>query len=90
MLYGQSSGPVTAIDPAELADAGSLFFTRPHLAHHIAVREELDQRSQDIFSWYLQGGVSLNIDKVYPLSEVADAHRRLEDRSRTGKLLLIP
>jgi len=90
VLYGQSSGPVTTIDPAELADAGSLFFTRPHLAHHIASREELDKRSQDIFSWYLQGKVSLNIDKVYPLSDVAEAHRRLEDRSRSGKLLLIP
>ncbi|MBI3043221.1 MAG: quinone oxidoreductase [Betaproteobacteria bacterium] len=90
VLYGQSSGPVTAINPAELADAGSLFFTRPHLAHHIASQEELDQRSQDIFSWYLQREVSLNVDKVYPLSEVEEAHRRLEDRSRAGKILLIP
>lgn len=90
VLYGQTSGPVTAINPAELADAGSLFFTRPHLAHHIASQEELDQRSRDIFSWYLQGEVSLNVDKVYPLSQVAEAHRRLEDRRRTGKILLIP
>jgi NADPH:quinone reductase len=90
VLYGQSSGPVTAINPTELADAGSLFFTRPHLAHHIASQEELDRRSQDIFSWYLQGELSLNVDKLYPLSEVVEAHRRLEDRSRAGKILLIP
>lgn len=90
VLYGQSSGPVTAINPTELADRGSLFFTRPHLAHHIASREELDQRSHDIFSWYLKGEVSLNVDKVYPLSEVAEAHRRLEDKSTAGKILLIP
>lgn len=90
VLYGQSSGSVGAINPAELADAGSLFFTRPHLAHHIASQQELYQRSQDIFSWYLQGELSLNVDKVYPLSEVAEAHRRLEDRSSAGKILLIP
>ena len=89
VLYGQSSGAVTAIDPAELADAGSLFFTRPHLAHHIASQEELKQRSHDIFSWFLRGEVSVNVDRVYPLSEVAEAHRRLEDRASAGKLLLV-
>lgn len=90
ILYGQSSGPVTAIDPAELADHGSLFFTRPHLLDHIDSPEELAQRSRDIFSWCLQGGVTVTVDKVYPLSAVADAHRRLEDRSRSGKILLVP
>ncbi len=90
VLYGQSSGAVSAIDPAQLADAGSLFFTRPHLAHHIATQEELNLRSRDIFSWYLRGEVSLRIDKVYPLSQAAQAHRRLEDRSSFGKILLIP
>ena len=90
VLYGQSSGAVTALDPAQLADAGSLFFTRPHLAHHIATQEELTLRSRDIFSWYLRGEVSLRIDKVYPLSQAAQAHRRLEDRSSFGKILLIP
>lgn len=90
VLYGQSSGPVTAINPGELADAGSLFFTRPHLAHHIGSREELEQRSRELFSWYLQGHLLLNIDKVFPLSEAAAAHVRLEDRRRAGKILLIP
>jgi NADPH2:quinone reductase len=90
ILYGQSSGPVKAIDPAELADQGSLFFTRPHLLDHIDSPEELDRRSRDIFSWCLRGDVTVNVDKVYPLSAAAEAHRRLEDRSRSGKILLMP
>ncbi len=90
VLYGAISGPVPTIIPMELADAGSLFFTRPHLAHHIATQEELNQRSQDIFSWFLQGEISLNLDKVYPLSDVAEAHRRLDDKSNTGKMILVP
>lgn len=90
VLYGQSSGPVTAINPSELADAGSLFFTRPHLAHYTATQDELNQRSQDIFSWYLRGEISLNVDKTYRLSEAVEAHHRLGDRSNAGKLLLIP
>ena len=90
VLYGQSSGEVTAISPAQLADAGSLFFTRPHLAHHIATPQELAQRSEDVFSAYLRGELLLNIGEVFPLSEAAAAHRRLEDRARFGKILLIP
>ncbi len=90
VLYGQSSGEVTSINPAALADAGSLFFTRPHLAHHIATPEELSRRSQDIFSWYLKGEISLNIGQTYALADAAQAHRRLEDRSSFGKILLIP
>jgi NADPH2:quinone reductase len=90
VLYGQSSGPVKAIDPAELADRGSLFFTRPHLLDHISSPEELERRSQDIFTWCLQGEISVKIDKVYKLSDVAEAHRQLEDRSQSGKILLIP
>jgi NADPH2:quinone reductase len=90
ILYGQTSGPVTAVDPAELADQGSVYFTRPHLLDHVATPEELDRRSQDIFSWCLQGDITVNVDKIYPLSAVADAHRQLEDRSRSGKMLLVP
>jgi NADPH:quinone reductase len=90
ILYGQSSGPVKSIDPAELADQGSVYFTRPHLLDHIDTPEELDRRSREIFSWYLQGDVKVNVDKIYPLSAAADAHRRLEDRSRSGKILLVP
>ena len=90
VLYGQSSGEVTAINPAALADAGSLFFTRPHLAHHINTPEALRARSEDIFSWFLDGAISVRINRVYLLAEAADAHRRLEDRSCFGKILLIP
>lgn len=90
VLYGQSSGPVTAINPAELADQGSLFFTRPHLLDHIASREELEQRSKDVFSWCLRREISVNVDRVYQFSEVAEAHRRLQDISRSGKILLMP
>lgn len=90
VLYGQSSGPVESINPTELADLGSLFFTRPHLLDHIASKEELEQRSQDVFGWLLRGEITVNIDKVYPLSDVAEAHRQLDDRSRSGKILLIP
>ncbi len=90
VLYGQSSGEVTAINPAALADAGSLFFTRPHLAHHINTPEALRARSEDIFSWFLNGEISVTINQVYSLANAADAHRRLDDRSCFGKILLIP
>ncbi len=90
VLYGQSSGEVQTISPAQLADAGSLFFTRPHLAHHIASPEELNRRSEEIFSWYGNGELSLHMGEVFPLSQAAAAHRRLEDRARFGKILLIP
>ena len=90
ILYGQSSGPVDSIAPAALADQVSLYFTRPHLLDHIDTPEELDRRSQDIFSWYLRGDVKVTIDHVYPFAAVGEAHRRLEDRARSGKILLIP
>ena len=90
VLYGQSSGEVTAINPAALADAGSLFFTRPHLAHHINTPEALRARSEDIFSWFLNGEISVKINQVYALANAADAHRRLDDRSCFGKIILLP
>jgi NADPH:quinone reductase len=90
ILFGQTSGAVEAINPAELADQGSVFFTRPHLLDHIDTPEELNRRSQDIFSWNLRGDVIANVSQICPLSAVADAHRQLEDRSRSGKILLVP
>ncbi len=90
VLYGQSSGEVASIKPTALADAGSLFFTRPHLAHHIATPEALSVRSQDIFSWFLNGDISVKINRVYSLRDAVDAHRRLDDRSTFGKILLSP
>jgi NADPH:quinone reductase len=90
ILYGQTSGPVTAIDPAALAGQGSIFFTRPHLLDHIDTPEELDRRSKQVFSWCLKGEVKAHIDTSYPLSAAAEAHRMLADRAQSGKILLIP
>lgn len=90
ILYGQTSGAVDAISPAALADRGSLYFTRPHLLDHIDTPAELNRRSEEIFSWLLRGEVKAAIDRVLPLSQAAEAHRLLEDRSRSGKLLLVP
>lgn len=90
VLYGQSSGPVKSIDPAVLADQGSVYFTRPHLLDHIDTPDELNRRSRDIFSWFLNGEISVAIDQAYPFSDVAEAHRALDDRARSGKILLIP
>jgi NADPH2:quinone reductase len=90
VLFGQSSGPVKAFDPQILNQKGSLFFTRPGLAHHIATRAELLQRSSEVFGWITQGKLKLRIGAEFPLKDAADAHRALEARKTTGKVLLIP
>ena len=89
-LYGQSSGPVVPFDPALLAQKGSLFMTRPSLAHYAATREELLWRAGELFSWVASGQLSLRIEKTFPLAETSEAHRQLEGRLTTGKILLIP
>jgi NADPH2:quinone reductase len=89
-LFGQSSGPVPSFDPAKLAAKGSLFLTRPTLAHYMLDRAELLGRTTDLFNWIAAGRVNLHIDKVFPLAEAAEAHRQLEGRKTTGKVLLIP
>ena len=88
VLFGQSSGPVAPIDPQILNQKGSLFLTRPTLAHYTATREELLARAGDLFAWIAEGGLSVRIGAEYPLAEVADAHRALEGRRTTGKVLL--
>jgi len=90
VLYGQSSGPVRTIDPALLADQGSVYFTRPHLLDHIDTAEKLTRRSGELFDVFLRGELRATIDRTYPLAEAAAAHRRIEDRARWGKVLLIP
>jgi NADPH2:quinone reductase len=90
VLYGQSSGPVSSIDPAQLADHGSLFFTRPHLLDHITPWTELKRRSDDIFDWLLKDEITVTIGGVFDFESVAAAHRRLEDRTVWGKLILAP
>jgi len=89
-LFGQSSGPVAAFDPALLAQKGSLFLTRPSLAQYAATRDELLWRAGDVFNWIKAGELKLRIEKTFPLRDAAEAHRQLEGRKTAGKVLLIP
>jgi NADPH2:quinone reductase len=89
-LFGQSSGPVPAFDPAVLVAKGSLFLTRPSLIHYTLTRDELLQRATDLFAWTASGKLKVRIEKTLPLSEAAEAHRLLEERKTTGKVLLLP
>ena len=86
--YGGASGLVQSIEPLELAEAGSVFFTRPHLADYIGTPEELRQRADDLFAAYRAGKLAVTIDREFPLAEAAQAHRHLEGRGTRGKLLL--
>ncbi|MFN8434279.1 MAG: quinone oxidoreductase [Anaerolineales bacterium] len=90
VLYGQSSGPVAPIDPQILNGKGSLFLTRPTIGHYIADRNELLGRTSDLFNWIATGKLKVRIDKTYPLTDAAEAHRYLEGRQSKGKVLLIP
>jgi len=90
VLFGQSSGPVPPLNVGTLAAKGSLYVTRPTLANYANNREELLERSGDLFNWLAAGELKLRIDKTFPLSEAAEAHRQLEGRKTTGKVLLIP
>ncbi|MEW6207920.1 MAG: quinone oxidoreductase [Acidobacteriota bacterium] len=89
-LYGQSSGVVPPFDLSLLGQKGSLFVTRPSLAHYAATREELLWRAGEVLEWIKAGEMKLRIEKTFPLSEAREAHRQLEGRKTTGKLLLIP
>lgn len=86
--YGGASGLVQAIEPLELAEAGSIYFTRPHLADYIATGAELQGRAADLFAAHLAGRLDVAIDREFPLAEAAAAHRYLEGRNTQGKLLL--
>ena len=90
VLFGGASGPVPPFDPIKLSQKGSLFLTRPSLLHYIASREELEQRSSDVFHMILAGKLKLRISQVYKLEEAQQAHRDLEARKTTGKILLAP
>jgi NADPH:quinone reductase len=87
-LFGQSSGPVPPFDPNTLNGRGSLFLTRPGLGHYLLTRDELVWRAGDVLQWVAAGKLKLRIDRTYPLAEAAAAHRALEGRHTTGKLLL--
>jgi NADPH2:quinone reductase len=88
-LFGQSSGPVPPFDPAILNGKGALYLTRPSLGHYLLTREELLWRAGDVLNWLASGRLKLRIDRVYPLTQAADAHRDLESRKTAGKLVLI-
>jgi NADPH2:quinone reductase len=90
VLFGAASGAVPPFDPIKLAQKGSLFLTRPSLAHYTATREELERRSSDVLSAAANGKLNLRIDHVYKLQDAQQAHRDLEGRKTTGKLLLAP
>jgi NADPH2:quinone reductase len=90
VLFGQSGGAVPPFDPTILNQKGSLFLTRPSLAHHCATREELLWRAGDVLGWIDSGKLKLRIDKTYALADAGDAHRDLESRRTAGKLILVP
>jgi NADPH2:quinone reductase len=90
VLFGQSSGPVGPFDPAKLAAKGSLFLTRPSLAHYTLNRAELLRRAADLFDWMKAGKFNVRIEKTLPLRDAREAQQLLEGRKTTGKLVLIP
>jgi NADPH2:quinone reductase len=90
VLFGGASGAVPPFDLIKLSQKGSLFITRPTLAHYTLTREELEWRASDVLGSIARGELKLRIHKIYPLAEAAHAHRDLEGRKTTGKLLLKP
>lgn len=88
--FGNASGAVPPFSPLILSQKGSLFFTRPTLAHHTRTPAELEARARDLFGWIAQGRLDVRIGARFPLAETAAAHRALESRSTTGKVLLLP
>lgn len=90
ILFGAASGPVPPLDLQIINQRGSLFVQRPSLNHHIATREELVQRAGEVLGWIRDGKIKLRVEHQFPLAQAADAHRALEGRKTTGKILLIP
>ena len=90
VLYGQSSGAVPPLDLQTLNSKGGLFVTRPSLAQYAADREELMWRAESLFTWIGQGNLDVRVGGAYRLEDAADAHRDLEGRTTTGKLILLP
>lgn len=90
VLFGGSSGAVPPFDPWVLTAKGSIYLTRPSIGHYILTREELETRAEAVFGMIAAGKLKLRIEHTYPLAEARQAHRDLEGRKTTGKLLLIP
>ena len=87
--FGNASGAVPPVEPLLLTQKGSLYLTRPMLAHYIATREELEWRAGDLFRWIVEKKLVLLVEHVYRLADAAQAHRDLEGRKTTGKLVLL-
>ena len=88
--FGNASGAVPPVAPLQLSQRGSLFLTRPTLAHYVATPAELRARAADLFAWISDGSLRVRIGATWPLAETAAAHRALEARATTGKVLLLP
>jgi NADPH2:quinone reductase len=86
--FGASSGQPAPVEVLELAEAGSVFLTRPHLADFMASREEIACRANELFKAYSEGGLDVPIQCRFPLAEASEAHRLLETRATRGKVLL--
>lgn len=90
VTFGNASGPVDPISPLELSANGSLFLTRPTLFHHTVTADEIQRRADDLFRWIADGSLSIRIGARYAMRDAADAHRALEGRATTGKVVLLP
>jgi NADPH:quinone reductase len=90
VTFGNASGPVDPVPPLRLSQGGSLFLTRPTLAHYTSTRDELERRAGDLMAWIADGSLEVRIGHRLPLAEAAEAHRLIESRDTTGKLLLVP
>ena len=90
VTFGNASGPVDPMSPLELSAHGSLYLTRPTLFHYVHTHAELQDRADDLFGWVAAGDLDVRIGARYALRDAADAHRALEARSTSGKVLLVP
>lgn len=90
VTFGNASGPADPVTPLRLMQAGSLFLTRPNLGHYLLTREEREGRAADVFGWMAEGWLDVRVGARVPLAGAAEAHRLLESRTTTGKVLLIP
>jgi len=90
VFFGNASGPVDPIDPLALSRKGSLFLTRPSLGHYTADRASLERRAGEVLGLVAEGRLRVRIGRTFPLAEAAEAHRALQGRQTTGKVLLLP
>jgi NADPH2:quinone reductase len=88
--FGNASGPVPPVAPLTLSANGSLFLTRPTLVDHIASRADLERRADDLFGWIASGDLHVRVGEHFAMRDAADAHRAIEGRQTTGKVLLVP